>query len=300
MKKLIVVSVIISLTLFMWGFFASAQSQDIADEEKPTFYRLIPGTYVNGWPRFTINYPKDWVERRPDVGGLFRATPSGSAPWEEGFTVFTLAIPMPLDKYVDFLVPYFKAYATDVTVVSDKPSRLRDGSPAREIEIQMVRNAVKRNWLGVATLMGGILISANVATHKVTIGEDLRAIPYSLEFEQGKDEPVKVPPDVQDFFDRFGNDILSHDVVKVMSHYSDRFLNSGIRKGETERNWRQNIGSITSQKGTTTDFVPAGDRAYLTGFVIFNNTATMPNNSTSIIKESGEWKWYGNQRDVSP
>jgi hypothetical protein len=21
---------------------------------------------------------------------------------------------------------------------------------------------------------------------------------------------------------------------------------------------------------------------------------------TSIIKESGEWKWYGNQRDVSP
>jgi hypothetical protein len=71
-----------------------------------------------------------------------------------------------------------------------------------------------------------------------------------------------------------------------------------MRKGEVERNWRQGIGSITSQKGTTTDFVPAGDRAYLTGFVI-TNSGTFPINETSIIKENGEWKWYANQRNVS-
>jgi hypothetical protein len=299
MKKLIPLLLAMAVMLLGWSSFTSVHAQESAKEEKPTFYRLIPGVYVNGWPRFTITYPKDWVERCVDVGGLFMATPSGSAR-EEGFGVYSISNPPPLDKFVDFMVPYFRNIATDVTLVSDKPSQLRDGTLARELEFKMVRNGVPRNWLGVATNKEGILITVIVITHKGTIGEDLRAIPYSLQYEPSKDKPVKVPLDVQEFFDRFGNDILSHDVAKVMSHYSDRFLNSGIRKGEVERNWRQGIGSITSQKGTTTDFVLAGDRAYFTGFVIFNNTATIPNTFTSIIKENGEWKWYGNQRDPAP
>jgi hypothetical protein len=85
-----------------------------------------------------------------------------------------------------------------------------------------------------------------------------------------------------------------------MSHYSDKFLNSGVKKGETERFWRQYIGNLMSSKMTITDFVPAGDRAHLTGFVIINNIATFPIAETAIIKETGEWKWYGNQRDVVP
>jgi hypothetical protein len=85
-----------------------------------------------------------------------------------------------------------------------------------------------------------------------------------------------------------------------MSHYSDKYLNSGVRKGETERVWRQNIGNLVSSKMTITDFVLAGERAYLTGFVIVNNRFTFSLTETSIIKENGEWKWYGNQRDVSP
>jgi hypothetical protein len=48
-----------------------------------------------------------------------------------------------------------------------------------------------------------------------------------------------------------------------------------------------------------TDFVPAGDRVYLTGFVI-NNFGKFAIGGISIIKENGEWKYYGNQRDVSP
>jgi hypothetical protein len=146
-----------------------------------------------------------------------------------------------------------------------------------------------------------------VGSYSGKIGEDLRAIPYSIEFEPGKDEPVKVPSDVQEFLDRQGNDILSHDVAKVMTHYSDKYLNSGMRKGEMERFWRQMISFWISLKGTITDFVSAGERAYLTGFVIGNfakppitETAKIPITETSIIKENGEWKWYGNQRDVSP
>jgi hypothetical protein len=48
-----------------------------------------------------------------------------------------------------------------------------------------------------------------------------------------------------------------------------------------------------------TDYIPAGDRAYLAGFQIFNGLK-IPLIPTSIIKENGEWKWYSNQREVVP
>jgi hypothetical protein len=84
-----------------------------------------------------------------------------------------------------------------------------------------------------------------------------------------------------------------------MTQFSDKYLNSGVRKGEKERFWRQWIGSITSYEVIITDFIPANDRAHLTGFVVFNG-AKFPLDTPTIIKENGEWKWYGNQRDVSP
>jgi hypothetical protein len=83
-----------------------------------------------------------------------------------------------------------------------------------------------------------------------------------------------------------------------MSHFSERYLHSGVRKGETERFFRQVMGSVTSDKVSITELVPAGDRVYLAGFESGNfGTVAL---GTSIIKESGEWKFYGNQRDVSP
>jgi hypothetical protein len=189
--------------------------------------------------------------------------------------------------------------ATDVTVVRDKPSQLRDGSQAREVEITMVMNAVPRSEMVLATKKGDWWIQIGMGSHKGEIGEDLKAILYSLQFEPGKDEPVKVPPDVQEFFDRHNNDWISHDLTKFMTHYSDRYLNSGVRKGEMERYFRQFIGLVTSSEVSITEFVPEGDKAYLAGFVS-GNLGRIPLQETSIIKENGEWKWYGNQRDVSP
>jgi hypothetical protein len=302
MRRLTLLLLAMAVMLLAWSFFALAQPQNPADEEKPTFYRLVPGTYVNGWPRFTIHYPKDWIEKRFGQGGLFMAASSGSHPMVDDFSVYFMTYSLPLDKFVDFLVQYFGAHATDVTVVSNKPSQLRDGTPAQEVEIKAVENGIPRNLLCVATLMGGIGISVGVGTPKGTIGEDLRAIPYSLQYEPSKDEPVKLPPDVQEFLDKQSNYILSGDVAKLMASFSDKYLNSGIRKGEMERFFRAGAGTATSFKLTITDFVPAGDRAYYTGFATFvfrNQLFTQPFND-SIIKENGEWKSYGNQRDVAP
>jgi hypothetical protein len=73
-----------------------------------------------------------------------------------------------------------------------------------------------------------------------------------------------------------------------MSHFSERYLQSGMRKGEWERVLRQVIGSITSDKVSITELVPAGDRVYLAGFESGNfGTLAL---GLSIIKENGEWK----------
>ena len=300
MKKLIVLSVIMALVLLEWGSFAMAQPQEPANEEKPTFYRLVPGTYVNGWPRFTITYPKDWVERTPQPLEVFRASDPNPTHGEVFLVPHPFTTPQPLDKAADGLVSTFKNFATDVTVVSDKPSRLQDGTPAREVELQMVLNGLPLNYLSLTTKKDDIMFSTGVSSGRGRIREDLKAILYSQESQPGKDEPVKVPADIQEFFDKINNDTVSHDFAKSMTHYSDRYLNSGVRKGELERWRRQWIGSVTSVKVVITDFVPSGDRAYLTGFVIFTPLGTFQLSDTSIIKENGEWKWYGNQRDAPP
>jgi len=299
MRKPIVVSVIMALTLLAWGFFAPTQSQETANEEKPTFYRLIPGVYVNGWPRFTVTYPKDWVEKQPTVFQVFRASSPVGIQFSGGVYISEAVNPFPLEELADMLLPFYRNTAQDVSIVSDKPTRLRDGMPAWELETKMVINGEPRNYLDVATKKGDLWIIAGVVLPSGKIEDYQRAIPYSLQCEPSKDEPVKVPPDVQEFFNKLEKDFVSHDLAKVMAHYSDRFLNSGVRRGEVERGIRQWIGSLNSIKGTITDFVPAGDRAYFAGFVI-TNFGTVPSFETSIIRENGEWKFYGNQRDVVP
>jgi hypothetical protein len=296
MRKLIVVSLTMTLLLSVGGTLTSSFAQSPAPSDTPTFYRLVPGVYVNGWPRFTITYPKDWVERPLAGGGFFAAGPRGV---RRGLSVYGIFLPWPVDKYVEFAVPYFKRQATDVTVMSDKPSRLRDGTPAWELELKMTMNGVPLSWMAVATAKEGILVSSNVWTPEGTIGEELRQVAYSFEFKPDKDKPVKVPPDVQAFLDGHRDDNVSHDITKVVSRFSDKYLNTGMTKGKMEQELKQVIDRMTSFEIVITDFVPAGDRAYLAGFTM-TNLGKLPITNTAIIKENGRWKWYGNQRNPPP
>jgi hypothetical protein len=112
---------------------------------------------------------------------------------------------------------------------------------------------------------------------------------------------VKVPPDIHEFLKSEYSAMVSHDLAKAMTHFSDRYLHSGVKKGEIERFYRQFIGSIISWDVGITDLVQAGDKVHLAGFIVINGSKVpFLGGGTSIIKESGEWKWYGNQRDVSP
>ena len=115
MKKLILLSLIMAGIALMAGFSTPAQAQSPASNEKPTFYRLTSGTYVNGWPRFTMTYPKDWLEWHPLFQEIFRAGNPGSTPLS-----FFAVTPAPsasfrFDNFADALMSYFKAIAKDVT-----------------------------------------------------------------------------------------------------------------------------------------------------------------------------------------
>jgi len=297
MKKLIVLPLITAVMLLTWGSVAPAHGQDTAKDDKPTFYHLIPGTYVNGWPRFTIHYPKDWVEEPHLPQEAFRARAPGPGHHPD-FAVTPDSLPVPLDKVAGFWMSYFKAIDKDVTVVSDKPSQLKDGTPAREVVYQMVENGAPLHIFALGTMKGGVVV-ATVVGSTTKIGEDLKGILYSLQYEPGKDELVEVPPDIRAFLDKFSSDMVSHDIAKVMTCYSDRYLDSGTKKGEVERFWKQLIGSITSSEVGITDFEGTGDKAYLTGFHSVNGLRH-PLGGTSIIRENGEWKWYGNQREIVP
>jgi hypothetical protein len=231
---------------------------------------------------------------------IFRAvSPGGTGDIFSVVVVTPPNAPQPLDKVIESVVGYFKLVAKDVTVVSDKPSQLLNGTPAREYEIRGIMNSLPFNYSGLGVKHSDMWIMAQVSSQSGRIGEHLKAILYSLQYEPSGDEPVKLPPDVQEFFDSLRNAWISHDLAKLMFRFSDGYLNSGVKKGEIERMWRQLIGLVTFYEYSITDFIPAGDRAYLTGFGIPNGIK-FPIIGTSIIKENGEWKWYGNQRDVSP
>jgi hypothetical protein len=300
MRKLSIVSVMIAVTLLFTGVFTPAYSQSPAAVDTPTFYRLVPGTYVNGYPRFTITYPKDWVERTPilERGGVFRASRPGPVQFPS-VSVLVNTYPAPLDKLRDLIMRTYRSISADPTLISDKTIQLPDGSQAQEVETTAIVNGAPRRDLALGVKKGEWWTMITLVSPNGRIGDDLRAILYSIKYEPERDKPVRVPPDVQDFLDRHCKAGVAHDLVTVMSQFSDRYLYSGAMKGAMKGMIGQGLGSINSFEITITDFVPAGDRAYLTGFII-SNGAKMALIQTSIIKENGEWKWYGNQRDVAP
>ena len=60
MKKLIVLSLIMAGIVLIADLSTPAHAQTPASDLKPTFISPTPGLYVNGWPPFTVSYPKEW------------------------------------------------------------------------------------------------------------------------------------------------------------------------------------------------------------------------------------------------
>jgi hypothetical protein len=213
------------------------------------------------------------------------------------------------------MMPVWVNVFTDIKVLSDKSSRLKDGTPAREVEVEFdakiditgrsIKNAPKHNGLLLATKKDVTWVSIWLSDDRGMIAEDLRGVAYSLTFLQGREEPVNVPPDVRAFLDMYCADTVGHDVKTIMTHYSDRFRHSGMSKAFMEQVFRNDpaspIHAGTSCEATVTVFEPRGDKAYVDGFLLIKTKGDAKALKWSmgfqqIINEHGQWKWYGNQK----
>jgi hypothetical protein len=92
-----------------------------------------------------------------------------------------------------------------------------------------------------------------------------------------------------------------------MANFSDRFLNQRRKKAFYEQWFRNNPDSpiqrgLISSEATVTVFEAQGDKAYVDGFFASkardhaDKALKAPMGFRQIIKEQGQWKWYGDQR----
>jgi hypothetical protein len=298
----------IVLVAVMALFSASAYAQSPSGGVKPTFITLTPGLYVHGWPAFTVSYPKEWVVAPPPPGAFFKvgAARQDLSPLPQ-LTVGVSTSILPLEDWAKMYMPVYSQAGTDIKVLSEKPSQLKDGAPAREVELEFVpRNGPKMNHFILLTRKGLAWISITLGNDKGKIGEDLKNYAYSMTFQPSREEPVNVPPDVRAFLDKYCSDIASGDVDKIMSNYSDKFLHRGQRKALFEQ-WLRNDPTAPTRRGaisseaTVTIFEPQGEKAYVDGFLLSKTKGDAdatkgPMAYQQIIKENGQWKWYGNQK----
>ena len=318
MKKLIVLAIIMAVMVLV---AALVHAQAPANDLKPTFISPTPGLYVNGWPAFTVSYPKEWVEGPvAGPGAVFEAgvarpdlPPGAHSP---GLTIVVFPNPLPLEEWANIFMPTWINMFTDIKVLSDKPSQLKDGTPAREVEVEFSpkfdpsgrsqENPPRVSGLQLVTKKDLIWVTVWLSDDRGKIGEDLKRIAYSLTFQPDREKPVQVPPDVRAFLDMFCVDMVSGDVKAIMAHYSDRLLNSGMNKPFVEQ-WLRNGPTspihqgVISWEATVTVFEPRGDKAYIDGFFLSKakgdaNALKTPMNLQQIINEHGQWKWFGNQK----
>ena len=254
-----------------------------------------PGLYVNGWPTFTLSYPVDWVEKTPELRGAFRAEAPGGSPSLRIAVIPNMSTPL---KYsTRFVIPELAKIGKDIKVIYDKETKLEDGTPAQEAEIEWVVNPdIKLNTLFLTTQKEDVWIMISLSDTKGKIEEDLKGIPYSLKIKPGKEELVKLPADIQEFLDQVSKDMVSHDLEKVMLRYSDQFLHNGIRKADMESFLKSAILNVTSFQINITRFESRENNAHMAGYTLVNQTMKFPLLGMSLIKEDGQWKYYGNQK----
>jgi hypothetical protein len=83
---------------------------------------------------------------------------------------------------------------------------------------------------------------------------------------------------------------------RIISFYSDRFLHSGRDKSSLAGFYRLMTGAIKKFEIRIDQCRLSGDKAKLFG-EIETNMGPSPLQVSTVVKENGSWKWYGNQKE---
>jgi methyltransferase (TIGR00027 family) len=110
---------------------------------------------------------------------------------------------------------------------------------------------------------------------------------------------VAVPADIQTFFDQYNKDLLTHEFWRIMASYSGKYLDNGATNTFMSYYWLMvcevpSVKAITSANTILTNLQINGDIARYSGFTKTNMGYDLAEGI--IIKENGQWKFYGNQK----
>jgi len=110
---------------------------------------------------------------------------------------------------------------------------------------------------------------------------------------------TQVPADVQAFFDKFARDIATQKMDVIGANYSDKFLQGGFNKEGFLYVLSGSISMVTKYSVKLTKYEVDKNNpniAHIEGSADLGFMAADFAPGSMIIKEDGQWKWYGNQK----
>jgi NAD(P)-dependent dehydrogenase (short-subunit alcohol dehydrogenase family) len=137
-------------------------------------------------PTFTITYPDKWIEMKPPIDIYPNLIFLTSFPGQTlEVWVHDVTPDMDLENSTETWVDGLKSHVRDVQVISDKQTKLSDGSPANEglTEHLAFGYNYKMRGLHLSTFRENKCISILLYTLASIYNDDLREILHSLEFE---------------------------------------------------------------------------------------------------------------------
>ncbi|MDH3829514.1 MAG: hypothetical protein OET21_18965 [Desulfobacterales bacterium] len=104
-----------------------------------------------------------------------------------------------------------------------------------------------------------------------------------------------MPPDVNAFVTDYNQARLNKDMVTMANLISDRFLYDGVTK-QMALKFLSEISSYTAEaKIIITKFETEGDEVKIDVLLKDKYFEAPFMTGSKLIKENGNWKWYGNQ-----
>ena len=211
-QKRICLIIISSLLLFVFCLSSQAKSNENQATSRPSptesaedlpFPRVAAasGLYVNGWPAFSISYPKHWLEKKREPVMVFRAEDP------EGFPQLRIVVlPMPFPVGFSILIHntiLTSVGGTNIKVLYDEKSTLEDGTPAQEAELEWTDNSGKKlNNLFLTAKTEDKWIYISLSDNKGRISKEVKDIAYSLKIKPEEKRHIsyqyKVPEQTDD------------------------------------------------------------------------------------------------------
>lgn len=253
--------------------------------------------YQCGWPAFSFSYPDDWsVKPRPIPGQVFRVEAPGALP--DAAASVNANMPSPVKFFSRSLVPALSNYGSDIEVVSDQAVSLKDGSPAQETIVDWVpQTGPPLTSLFVTVKKEGMWITLSVSSEKGKMTDDLKAVAQSLSVDQREQPPVDLPVDVTQFLAEVSEAIVSHDLEKVMSYYSDQYLHGGRNKSDVRQFYASVINQVPDFKFVLTKFEKEKNLADIAGYVeVMGSKYPIASNVFRQL-DDGRWEYYGDQKN---